>query len=229
MEKIKIETLIIDSATSFVVFDLDDTLYNEEDFLLSAYRHIANLLEVELCKNIYFEMESWYKDGSSTFDKIIDKYSPNMSICEMVSEYRYHKPQLSIDEETKAFLNNLTDANIPIGVITDGRSISQRNKLKALGLQNIFTYVVISEEIGTEKPALANFKIYEDLYPNKNFFYIGDNTSKDFVTPNQLGWSTICLIDNGRNIHKQNFQLEKRYLPKICIDRIDQLKISISE
>lgn len=35
------------------------------------------------------------------------------------------------------------------------------------------------------------------------FMIIGNNVIRDFVAPNQLGWTTICLRDDGRNIHKQ--------------------------
>ena len=39
----------------------------------------------------------------------------------------------------------------------------------------------------------------------QSFIYVGDNVKKDFITPNALGWKTICLKDDGRNIHKQDF------------------------
>jgi putative hydrolase of the HAD superfamily len=37
----------------------------------------------------------------------------------------------------------------------------------------------------------------------KRFVYIGDNPKKDFYWANRLGWTTIMLLDNGRNIHHQ--------------------------
>jgi putative hydrolase of the HAD superfamily len=36
---------------------------------------------------------------------------------------------------------------------------------------------------------------------------VADNVSKDFIAPNIMGWQTICLIDNGKNIHKQQFEI----------------------
>ncbi|MGM9786689.1 MAG: HAD family hydrolase, partial [Candidatus Cryptobacteroides sp.] len=86
------------------------------------------------------------------------------------------------------------------------RSIQQRNKIEALGLNRWIENddIIISEEFGSEKPALANYEYYMKRYPECcDFTYIGDNPNKDFVVPNILGWETICLIDDGRNIHKQ--------------------------
>ena len=51
----------------------------------------------------------------------------------------------------------LKENNITIGIITDGRSIQQRSKLEALGLYEYTNQVVISEEIGSEKPNLKNY------------------------------------------------------------------------
>jgi putative hydrolase of the HAD superfamily len=58
---------------------------------------------------------------------------------------------------------------------------------------------------------------------NKEYVYIADNTQKDFVTPNKLGWTTICLLDNGHNIHKQNFELSKEYLPQFRINSFEEI------
>ena len=45
---------------------------------------------------------------------------------------------------------------------------------------------------------------------------------KDFVAPNHLGWITICLLDDGRNIHHQNFSLTQSMLPQHMISQITE-------
>ena len=101
-----------------------------------------------------------------------------------------------------------------MGIITDGRSVTQRNKIEALGLEDTFDDIIISEEFGSSKPSEENYLYFEKKYGNSNFTYIGDNTVKDFVTPNSLGWNTLCLLDDGNNIHKQNLDLNPDYLAK---------------
>ena len=56
-----------------------------------------------------------------------------------------------------------------------------------------------------------------------SFFYVGDNTEKDFVAPNELGWTSVCLLDDGQNIHEQVFNVENIKLPKKSISNISEL------
>ena len=60
-------------------------------------------------------------------------------------------------------------------------------------------------------------------YPDSSFVYIGDNLSKDFVTANLLGWKTIILLDDGRNVFKQDFDIDINYRPKYKVQKIEEL------
>jgi putative hydrolase of the HAD superfamily len=137
--------------------------------------------------------------------------------------YRFHYPSISFSTGVSEFINNIIESNMAFSIITDGRSISQRNKIQALGISQVAKNIIISEETGYEKPHVYNFKIIEQLYPTKKFVYVADNTSKDFITPNLLKWDSICLLDNGQNIHKQDFTLENEYMPKKTIKSFKEL------
>ena len=62
-------------------------------------------------------------------------------------------------------------------------------------------------------------------YPEcHDFTYVGDNPRKDFISPNALGWLTVCLKDDGRNIHKQDFtSITAQALPKKTIESLKEL------
>jgi putative hydrolase of the HAD superfamily len=109
-----------------------------------------------------------------------------------------------------------------LGLVTDGYSKTQRNKLKALEIEELFDLVVISEEFGSAKPSEANFAVFHQ-FKTDQYYYIADNPAKDFVSPNALGWQTICLIDAGKNIHKQDYTKESLYLPRLKIDTLEQV------
>ena len=85
---------------------------------------------------------------------------------------------------------------------------------------------VISEDFGSEKPALANFEYFMKRYPGcSDFTYVGDNPDKDFIAPNTLGWETICLRDDGRNIHKQEFSVvSDEAMPNKMVMNISMIK-----
>lgn len=197
------------NSNSFFVFDLDDTLYPEIDYLKSAYKNIAGKVEKVSGKYIYNEMLERYFLKENVFKWIESSYAhldPDLSIPNLLQLYRDHLPEITLNEKTKSFLDSLKAKNIPLGLITDGRSNTQRNKLKALGIENYFDDIIISQEFGSEKPDERNYLYFENKYRGKKFYFIGDNTSKDFIVPLKLGWVSICLRDNGRNIHSQNLE-----------------------
>lgn len=199
---------LIIKDNSVFVFDLDDTLYQEEDFLKSGYKSIAEEILPITNDNIYDEMMSLHRKGEKVFEWIASAYSNSsnkLSESYLLSVYRNHLPKIKMTEGARRFLKNLSKRNIPLGLITDGRRISQRNKLKVLEIENYFEHIIISEEFGSEKSNEKNFLFFEKKYPGKNFIYIGDNTNKDFIVPSKLGWGTICLKDSGKNIHTQIF------------------------
>jgi putative hydrolase of the HAD superfamily len=202
-----------------IVFDLDDTLIKELDYLKSAFFEIANHLDAN-APNLYNQMLKWYFDRQNVFANLQKLYSQT-TIEELKYLYRNHFPNLSQYSYVKDFLTTLSQKGFVLGLITDGYSVTQRNKIKALGIENLFDLIVISEEFGTEKPNEANYNTFHKF--GTNFCYVGDNLKKDFVSPNLLGWQTICILDNGSNIHKQDFRLSKSFLPSIYIEDLKEL------
>lgn len=212
--------------SSIVVFDLDDTLYPEIDFLRSGFRQIADAVLSRNFDDPYEEMLSIYYEGKDPFKELICKYDYPFSVDEWLKMYRGHVPDIKLKNEVKDFLARLKAAGCLTGLITDGRSITQRNKLKALELENYFDEVIISEEFGTAKPDAQNYLYFEKKYGKKSYYYIGNNFDKDFIAPNALGWTTIGILDIENNhIHKQDHDLDQKYLPKFLIKSFDNIKI----
>ncbi len=217
---------MIDNNTH-IVFDLDDTLYKEINYVKSAYSFINRYIKSKYNKDLSKSIKKCLDDEINFFDYI------KQNLCEdqifqlekYLELYRYHFPEIKLSEDSIIFIDNLLASNLDFSILTDGRSISQRNKIKALGLDHLAKNIIISEETGFEKPHLNNFKIIERLYPNKKLIYIADNTSKDFLAPNLLNWESICLLNNGENIHQQNFSLDINYLPKIKVDYLTDIII----
>lgn len=213
-------------SNSYLIFDLDDTLYPEINFLRSGYKEVGRFLHLYLQKDISEEMFIRYISGKNVFEWIIQEYKqqvPELSIQFLLALYREHYPEINLSDEVKLFLEKLRSFNTSVGCITDGRSITQRNKIAALGLTNFFNEVIISEEFGSEKPNRKNYEYFSQKYPDAEFFFIGDNTSKDFIVPNEIGWKTICIKDKGENIHKQSFNSDSP--PHFIISSFEEIKL----
>lgn len=207
--------------SKIIVFDLDDTLIKEIDFLKSAFLGIASSLEEE-SESLYKKMLNWYYNKENVFQNLVNVY-PGLCLDSINQMYRTHQPNLEQYSYVKVFLNKLKVLGYNLGLITDGFSITQRNKIKALGIEDLFDLIIISEEFGSEKPSLENYTAFHK-FNSDAYFYVGDNLKKDFFTPNKLGWTTICLLDDGYNIHSQDFSLQSDFLPKFKINTLHNLE-----
>lgn len=208
-----------------VCFDLDDTLYKEIDFVKSAYGEIAEKVRHP---EAVPHMLDWYYKGKNVFAELINAYGLEISIGECLRIYHNHYPNISLDVGVKEFLEELKEDGAKLGLITDGRSISQWNKIKALRLDGLFDKVIISEEFGSEKPDLRNYQAVMDVFPDRKYFvYVGDNPAKDFIAPNQLGWITYCIKNNGENIHRQDISIPAEYMPRYVINTIEEISMCL--
>lgn len=217
-----------------VVFDLDDTLYQELDYVLSGYMAVDKYLSEKffLSDGCCFDiMKDAFVIKKNPFDSLAERLKSDhkiddIDIPELVSIYRYHVPVLQLKEDTEFVLTCLQNKGFKMGVITDGRSKTQRNKIKALGIEKYFepANIVISEEIGADKTEATPFAHFVHRYPNAcGFVYVGDNPAKDFLYPNLMGWQTVCLLDNGQNIHSQIDAASPDYDARIKIKDIKEL------
>lgn len=167
-----------------VVFDLDDTLFAEMNFVRSSYRELSSRYGLYL-------YDKMLKASSvrEAFDLI------EADIHEILTVYRHHKPSLKLPSSSLFALNALARAGYRIGIISDGRSVTQRNKIKAFGLYKFVDprLVMISEEIGSDKLSGEAVRKITDIAKDTSYLYIGDNPLKDFFAPKQAGWTTILV------------------------------------
>jgi putative hydrolase of the HAD superfamily len=190
------------NKNTVVVFDLDDTLYNELDFLISAYKEISFSLEKSNSKELFSIMLSLYRNNKNVFNYLIDNYETSKK--DLLSIYINHKPKIELHSGALEIIKNIRKKNGKIAIITDGRSITQRNKINSLKISKLIDFLSISEEINHTKPSLEPFLMVESHFKLNNYYYIADNHKKDFITPNKLKWNTVEIIDNGKNIHSNS-------------------------
>ncbi len=209
--------MILPSSKIFV-FDLDDTLYSERDFEKSGIEFVYENLSIK-----HISLETILNNRENWIEQIIDGSNNQITLQIVLDIYRNHFPTIQLYNDAKVFLEKLLSQGTEMSLITDGRSITQRNKLRALGIETFFKNIVISEEVNSEKPSEYNFRMVMDNKIAENYIYIADNPKKDFITPNKLGWTSICLLDRGQNVHKQNFNISSEYLPLFSISSFEEI------
>ena len=112
-------------------------------------------------------------------------------------------------------LKSMRDNGIRTGIITDGRPLGQRAKIKALGLSKLVDDIIVTDELGGvafRKPNDISFRIMQTKWqmPFREMVYIGDNAAKDFQAPRQLGMHTIYFNNRDGLYHGGN------YPPLLC-------------
>lgn len=191
---------------SLLIFDLDDTLYLENEFVLSGFTEVSKYLssnsEIQFSRIYSSIIKLYIKEGrNQVFDKIIKMYDLNhISVSSLVNIYRYHTPTINLPKESESILKNLKERGYILYLITDGHLYVQRSKIKVLGLKKFFNQTFPSRQFGkdAEKPSLKLFKLIRDKekISFNQMMYIGDNPLKDFLPLNKLGGLT-CQILQG--------------------------------
>jgi len=197
-------------------FDIDGTLYDHkfaQEYAINELSIIANRLTgipVELFKKrfyiIYNDIISLSNarnvnifDKKIVFERLfnVSSYKADKNIIEFLAQKYYEK----ILEKTIAFedaeqtLLFLKNRGFKIGVISDGFRKIQIERLKKLRLLNLFDTIVISEDVGMNKPSP---KIFLEAFKQLNVapqesVMVGDNIVKDLKTAKRLGALTIWV------------------------------------
>ena len=210
------------SQTVFV-FDLDDTLYQEAEYRISGFRHIESLVKTIYRGDIRALLEAADFCKDDVLSNICNQLALSIDVkSSLLWAYRLHPPSISLDKSIRGLLDRIIKNAGTVVIHTDGRSVSQRLKLKALGLGEFPVY--ISEEYGDIKPGLTRLKEIELKYKLAEFVYVGDNVGKDFIGPNTLGWKTIGVMPKPNNIHGPFYRESREEMqPQLWINSLPEL------
>ena len=191
-----------------VIFDLDDTLILERDFVFSGYRAVAKYLEAGRglsAERIYGILkEEFESSAQNVFNRMYDRLGIGYGeedIKSLVRVYREHEPDISLCGDVLPALEELGGSGCRLGVLTDGYLVTQKNKAKALELDKYFEAIVYTDELGREywKPSIRGFELLSDKLgiPLSSFVYVGDNPKKDFEIMKNSPIKTVRIVREG--------------------------------
>lgn len=185
---------------SCIVFDLDDTLYLERDYVRSGFAAVAARLAIELGAASWFDsLWGLFESGErgKTFDRLLaEKGHGNdpLLVNSLVALYRNHAPAIHILDDAEACMSQLRGLT-PMAVVTDGPIESQVRKADALGVGLWAAPVIYTAALGADfgKPHPRAFALAQESHraEPQRCVYVADNPAKDFVGPRRLGWRTV--------------------------------------
>jgi len=213
------------TAKPALVFDLDDTLYKEREYVSSCFDWVSNALNPNYSPlKTRTRLNSLYEIGNKdAIGTLCTEIGVNdIEKKALINKMREHKPTLSLSDGANYLLKWIRETHQSYSIVTNGRSITQRRKIKALALEDARS-IAISEELGIAKPDRNCFDPAIKAHNTTNYFYIGDNPKHDFLGPNELGWTTVMLKDDGRNIHPQNIDVPDQFQAKYTVNCLRDL------
>jgi phosphoglycolate phosphatase-like HAD superfamily hydrolase len=182
-----------------IIFDLDDTLIYEKDYLFAAYLNIAETLgnSNEEVINMYSYLRNNFVLGnrSRLFNDFINEFGlPNSHLNIMIQLLRSVKINggLQITVEGKQILQILKFEKREYSIITNGNPIQQSNKINQIlwGENPRPNSVVYANEF-EPKPSPKSYFMVQGITGGKAL-YIGDSeVDKDFANNAGMGFYQI--------------------------------------
>ena len=191
-----------------IAFDLDDTLISEIEYQRSGIASVEMFIEstfaIDFSGRIQSALDAGVKDIWGWACKQLNL--PSDVKESLLWVYRLHSPSIHLPSGVCDLLRTLADNGAQLAVLSDGRSVTQRQKLKSVRLEHL--PVFISQDYGAEKPDLRGFLAVEERWPRSKYAYVGDNPKKDFQAPARMGWLTIGALWIDPRVHQVTYRQE---------------------
>ena len=196
-----------------LVFDVDDTLYEQIVPFENAYK---SLFDMDIDVEQFYLLSRYYSDvkfeasrnGEMTMDEYhiyrIQEAAKDLGVClsdkqalNMQKEYKMNQQKLQMSDITISILELAKKNNVKLGIITNGPSEHQWSKVKALGVEKWIDKenIIVSGDYGINKPDVRIYEIMQEKLqlPNDSLYYIGDSLENDIVGANNAGWKSIWI------------------------------------
>ncbi|MFX1517913.1 MAG: HAD family hydrolase [Promethearchaeota archaeon] len=209
-----------------IVFDIDGTLLNHEQAVEKALTKLYLLMKSKIRHSRFDEfLLAWktntdkyikeYLDGFLSFkqQRILRVQSVfNKWNCPLTSDKAWELFKIYLNEYEKNWilyedvvpcLAMLKD--FPLGVISDGNAEQQRRKLEFTSISSYFRSIIISGEVGLQKPHPKLFKMSakELNLSLDEILYVGDQLEKDALGAFKAGMQGV-LINRTNQIHESS-------------------------
>jgi len=192
-----------------VIFDLDNTLYQERRFAISGMAAVAAYAERRFGvprATAFRVMFDALRHGRRAFllQALCESCRiPESEIPKLVTVIRTHWPSLRLPASSRATLKRLR-ASWRLGVLTNGFAPVQQRKVASLGLRSLVHVVIYASEHGGGggKPDPQVFRITCErlvIHP-ANAIFVGDDPWCDIAGAKRFGMRTIRVL---RGLHAQ--------------------------
>jgi putative hydrolase of the HAD superfamily len=183
-----------------VLFDLDDTLFEQATWLSGAWDAVVAAagprVEARALRCALRDICASGSDRGAIIDRALARVGhDDVAVAPLLARFRAHAPaRLAPYPGVVDALEGLR-AQVDIGLVTDGDPTIQRNKLRALGLESHFDIVVFSDEMGRRHRKPSPVPLLAALVglgvDPRDAVYVGDRPDKDVAAAAATGMRAI--------------------------------------
>ncbi len=219
-----------------VFFDIDDTLYDTSGFAkLARKAALQAMIDAGLPlsqQEAYLLLREIIKEKGSNYDKhfniltkrVMGEEKPLLIALGMITYHNVKFALLRLFPDTMSTLIYLKKSNYQMGVISNGLTIKQWEKLIRLGLHHFFDDVVTSQEAKSEKPDRKIFQLALDRMgcPAEESVMVGNKFSEDILGATKAGMSAILV--NSKLTEAEKELIKREGLKVDVVSDINQVK-----
>ncbi len=215
-----------------IYFDIDDTLYDTSGFAKLARKAALNVMiesglpldqkeAYSLLRQIIDEKGSNYSRHFNVLTKrVFGEEKPILIALGMITYHNVKFALLRPFPHTISTLMYLKGKGYKLGVISNGITIKQWEKLIRLSIHHFFDEVVTSEEVGAEKPDTRIFKeaLKRMGCKAKESIMVGDKFNEDILGALEVGMSAILVnstLSRGEKEYIKREELNVKVIPHI--------------
>lgn len=203
-----------------VFFDLDNTLC---DYWASSRQALADALDLAVQRHPAADREALRQDYNAisreaqraTGTEVLSEFGRVQRFSLVLARHNIHDPALAaqladlFDRQIIARLQPFDDAlpvldalvgRVHLGLVSNGPSAMQREKIAALGIARYFDSIFISEEVGIAKPDPRLFQhiLQQTGFLPQDAIYIGDSQDHDVTVAKRSGVRAVWFNRRGR-------------------------------
>jgi FMN phosphatase YigB (HAD superfamily) len=187
---------------NFIMFDLDNTLFEETDYLFQGYEKIAlylskkhQLSTFDIYK--YLSLNFKFDDRSNLFDNMLEEFNiPQFELPNILDILRTYTPyqKIQLYPELKQVLIEIKSKFVPFVIVTNGNVTQQQNKIKHIDWGNLKPLVYYANNCSPKPSPQIYFDCilprYRESIKKGKIFYIGDSKIDQIFAEN-IGFDFI--------------------------------------